>query len=360
MNAHDDRSRAIDDEVVESLDEIFAEQFAATAQQVDDGADDALREAWRAAQELFLPGIGLPEDLGGAGGELPQVLGLAFAAGRRSVSLPFVENHLAGYVLTSSDLTLDEEPDVVRTFALAEDGAELRADGTFVGTFRAVGWSRFAQRLVTIVGGPGSATVVEVDLATARIEPGVDLAGQQLDTVHVDGIPIRVADAGVARDDVVRRDALLRASLSAGALQELSSSTVTYAKQREQFGRPIAAFQSVQTHLVTIEEAATSVAIAVRRAAGSVAEGRPDAPFAIDALRVITFDAIGQAVAAAHQAHGAIGMTREFGLQRLTRRLNSWRWLPEDPARAAHRLGNEVLARGSMHESIADTAGARV
>jgi acyl-CoA dehydrogenase len=66
----------------------------------------------------------------------------------------------------------------------------------------------------------------------------------------------------------------------------------------------------------------------------------------VAAARSVAADAATIATAAAHQAHGAMGMTQEYPLHSLTRRL--WAWTREygTGAQSADELGAIVAASG--------------
>ncbi len=131
-----------------------------------------------------------------------------------------------------------------------------------------------------------------------------------------------VAVSDEVENELWARGALSRAILVAGAAQTALDLTVRYARERHQFGRPIAAFQAVQQQVA--------------------------APVA--AAKIRTAQAAGPIAAIAHQVHGAIGMTQEHPLRFTTTRLWAWRseWGGEREwaqriAAAAVRAGDEGL-----------------
>src|SRR5262249_25776893 len=126
-------------------------------------------------------------------------------------------------------------------------------------------------------------------------------------------------DARPAACDLRERGALIRAALMAGALTATARLTVNYAGERRQFGRPIAAFQAVQHHLVGIAQEASLVQAAIDAAA------RAPGPFEIAAAKALSSRAALIATLAAHQVHGAMGMTQEYPLHHFSRRLWAWR-----------------------------------
>jgi acyl-CoA dehydrogenase len=67
----------------------------------------------------------------------------------------------------------------------------------------------------------------------------------------------------------------------------------------------------------------------------------------IAAARVIVDDAISVGTRASHQAHGAMGVTREYPLHQLTRRLWSWRHEWGTTRGWRRELGSSVAARGA-------------
>ncbi|MBN9801422.1 hypothetical protein DMP15_30050 [Pseudonocardia sp. UM4_GMWB1] len=187
------------------------------------------------------------------------------------------------------------------------------------------GPDRAARRL------PDGLQVVALDPGAARITPGTNLAAEPRDTVHLDDVPVggagggEVAPApdGVSHDALLLRGALSRAALIAGAAGRILDITVTYTGQRQQFGRPVARFQAVAAHLVRLAEQTETVRMAARVAAANT---RAEPPFLdIAAAATVAGESAGLIAAAAHQATGAMGMTREYELGQLTRRLWSWR-----------------------------------
>jgi acyl-CoA dehydrogenase len=65
--------------------------------------------------------------------------------------------------------------------------------------------------------------------------------------------------------------------------------------------------------------------------------------FDVAAAKVLAGQCATSAAAAAHQAHGAIGMTREYELGILTRRLWAWREEYGGEAHWARLLGDSLL-----------------
>jgi acyl-CoA dehydrogenase len=101
----------------------------------------------------------------------------------------------------------------------------------------------------------------------------------------------------------------------------VSALTADHAKQREQFGRPLARFQAV-AHAVARQAALAAMA---RTTVSAAVERRNAGPGPALAARVACAQAATEVSQIAHQIHGAIGVTRESPLHRFTLRMREWR-----------------------------------
>ncbi|MGW0356749.1 acyl-CoA dehydrogenase family protein [Nocardia nova] len=289
---------------------------------------------WSSVEQLGLPLIGIEEDLGGSGGSLLDLLAVGHGAGEYAVPLPLAETSLAAWLLTCAGAPVEPGPMTVIT-----DSTRLRLDGNRLsGTAGDVAWARGATRVVAIVeDGSGSSRVVSVNAADLDIEAGTDLAGMPRDRISAAHVEVQTWAGDITADALLLRGALLRSAQMAGAMTAAFDLTKRYVEQRVQFGRPIGAFQSVQTHIVELAQASASTTLSVDRAGAAALRG--PASFEIVAAKSLANRNAGLAVRAAHQAHGAIGMTREYSLQLLSRRLQGWRGDFGDEMTLNMRLG---------------------
>jgi acyl-CoA dehydrogenase len=138
--------------------------------------------------------------------------------------------------------------------------------------------------------------------------------------------------------------AFLRVALSAGALDAALALSVDYANTRVQFGKPLAKFQAVQQSLAVF--AVEAAAVNVVGAAAASALDRGEASFEIAAAKLRSNIAIGIGTSIAHQVHGAIGFTQDYGLHHLTRSLMRWRSECGNDAYWAGILGGLACANG--------------
>ncbi|WP_374306662.1 acyl-CoA dehydrogenase family protein [Dongia sp.] len=144
--------------------------------------------------------------------------------------------------------------------------------------------------------------------------------------------------------DCLALGAMASALTMAGAMERIRDMTLQYAKDRQQFGRPIATFQAIQQMISQMVE---QVALAV--AAAGIACNAQKSVRDIDRTRVgIAKTVIGSAAARvaeiAHAVHGAIGMAEECDLHIYTRILQRERLAFGGELYWARAVGRVVLA----------------
>ena len=306
-------------------------------------------DLWRTLEETGLTLAGSPEEAGGSGGDLFAAADIVAAAGAAAAPVPLAETLAAGMLLARAGLAIPAGP---LTVAVGELGAGLRR----------VPYGRLAT---TVAAGSGEdGDWLAVIAPPGRVKPGRNLAGEPRDDVEPGlGAEVREAPAGTA-DYARRLLRLFRSLLIAGAAQRALDLTVTYVKEREQFGRPLAKFPTVQQELarmageVALIGAATQAAVAAGDpAAQGPAAGGPaagDAPAAEGAAADEVVSAVlaakaqashcaGIVAAIAHQLHGAIGTTEEHRLRLTTTRLWSWRDEDGSEAECFAELGRAAL-----------------
>jgi len=153
-------------------------------------------------------------------------------------------------------------------------------------------------------------------------------------------------ERGLAEQAELRRAVNVCASL-VGAMAGAFELTRTYALQRKQFGRPIARFQAVQD-LLARGVSELNAATAATRVATAL-EGRDNFALAAAIARTRVGIAATAVARIAHQVHGAIGITQEYALQRLTRQLWALRDEGGSERSWARRTGRLVLqAKGAQ------------
>jgi alkylation response protein AidB-like acyl-CoA dehydrogenase len=191
--------------------------------------------------------------------------------------------------------------------------------------------------------------VVCAPVSDAAIDKGRNLAGEPRDELRFERVALphdaaSPAPAGLDADRLFLMAALLRSAELVGALERVLEMSVGYANDRKQFGRPIGRFQAIQHQLAVLGGEVAVSAAALDVAAAAVDAGAAQADLAVAAAKARASEAAGVAAQVAHRVHGAIGFTREYGLQLLSRRLLSWRDEYGAETYWHARLGRAILA----------------
>ena len=310
-------------------------------------ADGWAPAIWDAVAETGLAWVSVPEAAGGSGGTLADAVEVLRVAGRHAVPLPLAETGmLGGWLLAGAGLEISDGAMTVVPRTTRDDLA--LQDGRLHGTAHRVPWARAVSQIVAMLDTDDGLVVVQADPADACREPAVNLAGEPRDSLTFDGVtPLAAAPAppGIDLDALQRRGALARTAMMAGALERLEELTLEYTANRRQFGKPVGTFQAVQAHLVHGAQQSVIVGVALA-AAVHAAEAGP-APFEITAAKLLADQAASEATRHAHQAHGAMGMTREYALHHLSRRLWAWRSEYGDERTLSRALGNTAVGVGA-------------
>lgn len=145
--------------------------------------------------------------------------------------------------------------------------------------------------------------------------------------------------------------AIVAAALMVGAMIQIQTMTIEYAKTRRQFGREIGSFQAVQQQLAVLAEEVLAARIAVQAAF----VGKPlEVSERRAAIAKIRAGEAGTAVAAiSHAVHGAIGVSAEHPLPHYTRALRQGAATHGGEAWWSRRLGEWVTAEDQDLVSLA-------
>ncbi len=292
-----------------------------------DADDDQTQALWGSLEENGYTRLCCAETQGGAEASLADALPLLTLAGRFALPLPLGETIIAGAVLSAAGMAMPEGPIGVLT-------------GT--GQLPFAGICRQAVRLdadkVELLAIP-EAAITEIAQAEDRLGE-VDLSLCEV---------LDEARAPTAYNATSWRaiGAAARAAYMAGAMQAILDLTLHYTQDREQFGRPLAKFQAIQHHLSDIAGETAACSAAVDLMADAMAT---DPVFGegcqgdIAVAKIRCGEAATRVAAASHQAHGAMGFTREYVLGRYTRRL--WQWQDEygSASEWAIHLGRTIAA----------------
>ena len=178
-----------------------------------------------------------------------------------------------------------------------------------------------AEQVVVISGSPQAPRVAVVTAAQLEMT-AVDNMDRlrPLYQVHTGGIDRGQAISPRAWELVVHRALVTTAAEWVGVGRYLLDSAVAYAKERQQFGRPIGAFQGLQWQLVNAALELERAAAAVSWAAICVDADDAEAPRAVHIAKLEAGSAARRCARTGLQVHGGIGYTWEHGLHFWLRR----------------------------------------
>ncbi len=247
-------------------------------------------ELWAKLGEMGLLGLLVDEEHGGMGSNVVDAVLLFQELGRAAVPGPVLE-HMA----VAAPALASSHPGIV--------------DGSTVATVHIddspyVAHAHVADLIVTHHGVRAGFTATDAH--------GIDGA-RRIATVD-GGVLTPFADAS-AVDGSFDLMALATAAYLIGLGERMIEIAAEYARQREQFGKPIGSFQAVK-HLMS--DALLKVEFAkapTYRAAWSLANGEPTASRDVSMAKALASEAAYRASRGSMQTHGGIGYTWEADLQ---------------------------------------------
>ncbi len=264
--------------------------------------DDAL---WREISQLGWPGIAVAEEDGGQGLGAIELAVLLEESGYGCAPSPLLGTAGAALVIAAAGSD-DQRAEWLPKLASGE------ATGSFGG---------FAEGESTMFCDlPTADVVVTFDGEGALVAPASEVDFEPLEAIDATrsyGLASEAAgerlpgDAGAGRD----RLAVAVAAELTGIAQRTLEMAVTYAREREQFGRPIGAYQGIG-HRCAAMLLATEESRSLTYYAAWTADAEPESlPMAAAMAGARAADAGWQVPASALQVLGGIGFTWEHDLQ---------------------------------------------
>lgn len=252
------------------------------------------------------------EESGGAGLALPDVFPLVAATGEYVLPGPFAETMVARALLPRGGTDIPEGAVIVL--------APLSPVIPFL-----------AQATHALVEKGDALVLVEIG------ERDEDPFGAGGGRMLSEGETVATVDRGST--DLLLCAAGLTAARMAGMMTRLLDMSVAYAGERQQFGRPLGKFQAIQQQLAAMAEQVASAHVAARIGMS----GRDFSPLRGAMAKCRVSEASHMVAAIAHAVHGAIGVTEEYDLQLVTRRLKQAQLAFGSESFWAKRLGDARL-----------------
>jgi alkylation response protein AidB-like acyl-CoA dehydrogenase len=303
-------------------------------------------ELWKQLAALDLLGLLIPEEYGGSGMSLIEAVVLYEELGRSLAPTPHLVSCVVAAGVIAAGGTVEQRSawlppiasgDAIVSVAWLEpDGgfgpagvrvrAETSGDGfTLHGTKRHVAFASAATALLVL------ARTDDDEVTLFLVDPnadGVTLSQQRsvsYDTqyrVDFDAVAVTSADlvgTWAAWQQTMYDAAILVAAQAVGGAEHAQAITVQYAKDREQFGKPLGAFQALAHNLADRQTELDGARELVHEAAWARSTGRDVARLAPMAklFACRTFRAV---TATGQQIFGGNGFTVEYDIQLYFRR----------------------------------------
>jgi alkylation response protein AidB-like acyl-CoA dehydrogenase len=294
-----------------------------------DGAP--LPDLWPTAREAGWTGLLVPEEYGGAGLGAFDAMLVMEQCGRRLTGAGLLGHLTATMILAGADHPL------LPSLASGEQRAAVVWGPEFQPDVAGTDWLVVRQR--------DGAGLIAAEHAT--IEPITRFdASRPLGHAHFDGAapaPLAV-DVGELERAWYVAQALLAAD-ALGVTEAMLELSVSYAKDRHAFGRPIGSYQAIKQQIVEIlRHAGTTRSLCFY--AGYAAEARPEElALASSAARFAAEEAADYATRTCIAVHGGIGATWEHDAHLYWRRAQLSRLLLGGVAEAGDRVAEEIIAR---------------
>jgi alkylation response protein AidB-like acyl-CoA dehydrogenase len=271
-----------------------------------DGHDTVTAPLWSAFVQLGLPGLLVPESLGGAGASAREVAAVLEELGHAAAPSPFLTSSV---VATTALVALDDTT-LLPSLASGAETAALLVRPTAL---------RHGPAALRVVGAPADVLLLpEGDelyaLRGARVSPvsSLDMT-RPLADVSLDGAERTLvsSDARAAIDRALLTGAGLLAAEQVGLARWALETTIGYLKERRQFGRVVGGFQAIKHRLADLYAEVEQADAAARYAAATLATDDPDVPVAVAVAASFCAEVAVHACEEAIQLHGGLGMTWE-------------------------------------------------
>ncbi|MCE3551487.1 acyl-CoA dehydrogenase family protein [Pseudonocardia sp. RS11V-5] len=296
-------------------------------------------DVWARLVELGLTALPFPEDVGGLGGSVVDVVAVAEVFGEHLL----VEPYDASIVLAGGVLAAVGRKDELERIAsgeaigaLAHEEGRGTPDPSLVTTKAersADGYALTGEKRLVLHGADADVLVVsarlDAGLALFLVDASAPVAtrfttvdGRRAAHLRFDGAPgtLLAADAEPLLRGVLDRAIVVLAAEAVGAMGGLLRRTAEYASTREQFGVPIGSFQTVAHRLADMKIAYVAARSTLLHTTALAEAGRL-APQDVAVLKA-QVGRLGRRVGeSAIQTHGGVGMTDELPIGHLHKRV---------------------------------------
>lgn len=312
---------------------------------------------WDALVDGGVVAFGVPERLGGDGLGLLEITTALTEIGRHGTVSPALATLGLGLV-PLLDLASDEQQDRflakvakggVLSAALNEPGTALPdhpkttlSGGTLSGVKVGVPHAQLADWLVVTTDGGVVVVSPTADGVTLTKTPTSNHSDEYV--VEFGGVAVPDSDvlAGARPHRVNQLVLATTGAFAAGLVAGALRLTADYVANREQFGKPLATFQTVAAQLAEVYIASRTIALAATSVAWRLAEGR-DADEDLDVLGYWLTSQAPPVMQICHHLHGGMGMDITYPMDRYYSTIKDLTRLLGGPSHRLSLLGASTL-----------------
>jgi acyl-CoA dehydrogenase len=297
------------------------------------------RDLWRALADAGVLAAALPESVGGGGLDFLELCSVLIELGRAVAPVPYLTSiasaaalayfgtdaqrsawaapAASGELVLTAALTedLNDDPERPTTRAQSTDsgwqltGAKAVVPfATVADAFLVPATTAEGVKLFVVLPSDGGVLLEAQRIVDGDVEATLDLAGVQL------GEDRLVPGADVVHW-LVARCTVGRCALQLGVLERALELTAEYARERQQFGRPIGSFQAVAQRLADAYIDVEAVRLTMWEAAWRIASALPS-PTEIATAKFWAADAGHRVAHTAVHVHGGTGIDTDGPLHR--------------------------------------------
>lgn len=264
--------------------------------------DDA---RWAQIVETGLTLVLLPEEAGGIGLSEADFALIAIEAGYVALPEPLVESAgVAAPMLAALAPDSDVLADPMATIAIQHPANPFVANAD--------------SAAAILLHRDGEAFLATPDQVTLTAEPSIDPFRRLF---RVEWTPDNATALGKADWDLaLDRAALFNAAMGLGLAQRAVDMAVEYARERQQFGKPIGSYQAVKHHLASAQVAIEFARPVVMAAAADIGKRDIQARARVSHAKLVALEAADKAARASVQVHGAMGYSWEVDVHLFLKR----------------------------------------
>ncbi|WP_033924687.1 acyl-CoA dehydrogenase family protein [Sphingomonas sp. 35-24ZXX] len=350
------------DALLEGVRRFVTERLRPLEAQVSE-TDEIPEDLVQDMRELGLFGLSISEEFGGLGLNMEEEVRIAFELGRTSPAMrstfgtnvgigsqglvmdgndaqkaKYLPLIASGEIITSFALT---EPDVGSDSGAVKTRAELDGDAYVLNGSKRYITNADKADLFTVMartGGPGpkgvSAFLVPRDLpglSVGKPERKMGQQGAHVCDVIFDNVRVPAENRLGAEGDgfkvamrVLDRGRLHISAVCVGAAERLIADSIAYAKERQQFGKPIAEFQLIQAMIAdSVAECKAAKALVLQTARAKDLGQRITEDCAC--AKLIASEMVGRVADRAVQIFGGAGYIADYGIERFYRDVRLFR-----------------------------------